>query len=261
MLTLTVALLTLAQAPAAPPAAPPAPAQAPAPARRAAPASVTIEVRITDRRGGAVEGGKVVAEGPSSRDAVSDRAGSVTFRTMATGTYRVRAEADGYVTLEKEVVLRAGTQAPLEFSLNAAPAAPKVEPPPPPPAPTPAAAPRVEPGESRTVSLIDMAENSLNGREPLRTVPIGCSGLSRAQLLVVRENQPAATRDDADDMLYVIAGEGSITIAGKTQPITSGWFSVVPRGSSRALVRRGKNPLILLSVVGGPACASQTANQ
>lgn len=248
MLSLIVALLVTQQAPA-PPATP-------APARRAAPASATIEVRLVDRTGTPLEGGRVAAEGPTGREGMSDARGVITFRTLAAGTYRLRAEATGFITLEKEVTVRAGTMPPVELALSAAPAPAEEPAPPPPPV---VEAPKVEPGEPRVVSLIDMAENSLSGREPLRTVPVGCSGLSRAQLLVVRENLPAEARDDADDMLYVIAGEGSITLEGKTQSITSGWFSIVPRGASRAIVRRGRNPLILLSVVGGPSCAGTNA--
>ena len=109
------------------------------------------------------------------------------------------------------------------------------------------------------LSLLDVAEDSLGGKEPVRTVPIGCSGLSRAQLLVVREALQATSRPDADDMLYVIAGEASITLAGKTQNIASGYFSIVPRGTTRTVTRRGKNPVILLSIVGGPPCGGPRA--
>ncbi len=245
MFPLIVALLALQQAPATPAAT------APAAPRRAA--TATVEIRVTDRAGAPVSGGRVVAEGASNRDGITDGTGAATFRTVTTGVYRMRAEAAGYISLEKEVTVRTGTMPAVEFALSSAPAPPKVETPPPPPV---VVAPTVEPGEPKVISLLDVAENSLGGKEALRTVAVGCSGLSRAQLLVVRESLPAAMRTDADDMLYVIAGEASITIAGKTQQITSGWFSVVPRGTERAVVRRGRNPVILLSIVSGPPCAS-----
>jgi mannose-6-phosphate isomerase-like protein (cupin superfamily) len=253
MFTLIVLAAALQQAPAPAPGTPRPPVRRPAAA-----ASSTVEVRVTDRTGKPAPDAHVVAEGPSARDGMTDLTGAIVFRAMTAGTYRVRAEGEGFVTLEKEVTIR-GTVPPIEFSLSAAPAPPKADTPPPPP--PVAEAPKAVPGEPKIVSLLDVAENSLSGREPVRTVPVGCSGFTRSQILVVRETLPPEARDDADDMLYVIAGEGSITMAGKTQNITSGWFSVVPRGTSRTLARRGRNPMILLSIVGGPACAQGAAAQ
>jgi mannose-6-phosphate isomerase-like protein (cupin superfamily) len=257
MLTLIVLAAALQQAPA-PTTGTPARPPATAPARRTTAAPSTVEVRVTDRTGKPAPGAHVVAEGPSARDGMTDLTGAIVFRSMTAGTYRVRAEGEGFIALEKEVTVR-GTVPPIEFSLSAAPPAPVVEPPAPPP--PVAEMPKAVPGEPRIVSLLDVAEDSLSGKEPVRTVPVGCSGFTRSQLLVVRETLPAESRDDADDMLYVIAGEGSITMAGKTQNITSGWFSLVPRGTSRTLARRGRNPMILLSIVGGPACAPGAAAQ
>lgn len=265
MLTLIVALLLTPQQAPATPVPPPAPATLPAPAaapvRRPAATSATVEMRVSDRAGSPAHGAKVIAEGPSSRDGVTDAAGSVVFRTLTPGTYRVRAEGDGFVTLEKEVIIRAGAAPPVEFALSRAPEPQPAAPAPlaVPVAPIVVQAPPVAPGEPRVLSLLDVAENSLGGKEPFRSVPIGCSGLSRAQLLVVRDSLPAASRSDADDMLYVIAGEATITLAGKTQSISSGWFSVVPRGTARTITRRGKNPVIFLSMVGGPPCSAAPA--
>ena len=72
---------------------------------------------------------------------------------------------------EKEVAVKAGTTAPpVEFSLSAAPPPPKApEPPPPapapPPPPAPVATPNIMPGQPRGLSLLDLAEKSLGGRE------------------------------------------------------------------------------------------------
>ncbi len=253
MLTLIVALLATQQTatPAPAPAAPPA-------VRRPAATSANVQIHVIDRTGAPAEGVRIAAEGPTSREALSDAGGVVMLRTLPLGTYRLRAEGDGFITLEKEVIVRAGAAPPIEVALSRAPAPPKVVEPPPAPAPAPAVVepPAVRPGDPRVLSLLDVAEDSLGGKEPVRSVPIGCSGLSQAQLLVVRESLPAESRPDADDMLYVIAGEASITIAGKTQTITSGYFSIVPRGTLRTITRRGRNPAILLSIVGGPPCAT-----
>jgi quercetin dioxygenase-like cupin family protein len=62
-------------------------------------------------------------------------------------------------------------------------------------------------------------------------------------------------------MLYVVAGEATLTLAGRDHQIASGWFSIVPRGTAHALKRRGRNPAILLSVLGGEACGPAAASR
>ena len=246
MLTLFVLVLATAQQPT--PTNPP---------RRPAPTTTSMEILVTDRLGRPTAHAEVVAEGPSSRAGVTDANGLTTFHMVPGGTYRVRATCDGFVALEKEVTVRPGAATSLQFALSAAP--PPPPPPPPPPAPSPPPPPPVTstiaPGEPRTLSVPDLAERSLGGREPVRAVPIGCSGLSQAQLFVVRETREVPARIDADEMLYIIAGEGTIQLAGKAQVITPGWFSIVPRGMTYSVTRKGKNPTVLLSIIGGQPCA------
>ncbi len=217
----------------------------------------TFQVTVLDRSGNPQDGAQVTVEGPSRRDGVTDARGAVVFRTMSTGTYRVRASLEGFVTLEKEIAVRAGNSASVELALAAAPRPaeppPAPAPEPPPPAPPPPA-PAVKPGEPRIIDVPELAERSLDGRDPIRSVPIGCSGLSAAELLVVRESRQSPPRDNIDEMLYMVAGEATLTLAGKEQKIASGWFSVVPRGTAHALTRRGRNPAILLSVLAGEPC-------
>lgn len=114
------------------------------------------------------------------------------------------------------------------------------------------------PGEARVVDVPALAEKSLGGREPMRTLSIGCSGASAAQLLVVRDSLPTATHPNRDEMLYVVAGEATLNLGQRAQSITPGWLSVVPRGTPYALTRKGRNPVVLLSFVGGQACAEIT---
>jgi hypothetical protein len=247
-------LLFAVQAPTATPAKP---QPQPQPRRAAAPATATLQVRVTDRSGTPLEGAAVTVEGPSARNGDAGADGLVGFRTMTAGTYRIRAAHDAFITLEKELAIRNGTASTLDFALAAAPenaAAPAAPPPSAPPAPAAAPAPAITPGEPRIIDVPDLAERSLSGREPVRAVPIGCSGLSNAQLLVVRESIQRTTRDDADQMIYVVAGEATLAVAGREQQVSGGWFTVVPRGTPHAVTRRGRNPAILLSIVGGPPC-------
>ena len=109
-------------APAQPAA--PAPAGAAAPQRRPAPASIILTVRVTDRAGAPAREVAVSAEGPVTREGVSDAAGQVLLRTVTNGTYRIRASGEKFITLEKEVVVRAGATAPVEMALSPAPPPP-----------------------------------------------------------------------------------------------------------------------------------------
>lgn len=268
-----LALQTAPQPAARPPATTQAPAQPgtgtqpaattpPAP-RRVAPSTATLEVKIVDRSGRPISDAHVIVQGPTARDETADKNGIVTLKTMAPGTYRVRAEHDGFFGLEKEVALRAAvapTQALLSLSFAPPPPEPepKPAPPPPPPPPPPPAAALGPLGEPRTLSIPDLAEHSLSGRDAVKVFPIACSGASLSRLIVLHDAIPAGTNTDAEEMLYLVAGDATLTLGGKEQSISPGWFAVVPRGTSYALGKKGKNPAILLSTVNGRPCATST---
>ena len=247
------------------PAKPASGTQTPAPAgstsatpRRTTPATATLEVRVVDRSGRPVTNAHVVADGPTARSETAETNGSVTLKALAPGNYRLRAEGEGFISLEREMAVKAGPTTQVLLSLSAAPPPPepepKKEPPPPPPAPAPVATVGA-PGEPRSLSIPDLAEHSLSGKDALKVFPIGCSGLSQSRLIILRDSIPAGTNRDADETLYLVAGEATLTLGStREQAISPGWFTLVPRGTSYALGRKGKNPAILLSTVNGRPC-------
>src|SRR5262245_59138415 len=95
-------------------------AQAP---RRAAPAVSTLELPVTDRSGAPITGAAITAEGSAAHDAATDSNGVVTLRDLKPGNYRIRAEADQFIPLEREVAVR-GTAPPIQMSLSRAPEPP-----------------------------------------------------------------------------------------------------------------------------------------
>src|SRR5262245_59910123 len=101
-------------------------AQAP---RRVQPALSSIEIRVTDRSGGAISGVAITVEGVASRDGTTDSRGVLTLRDLKPGLYRLRAEAEQFITLEREITVR-GVVPPIQMSLSRAP---EPSPPPPPP--------------------------------------------------------------------------------------------------------------------------------
>jgi mannose-6-phosphate isomerase-like protein (cupin superfamily) len=222
-----------------------------APAAAAAPAT-SMALRVTDRTGMTLESAHVTAEGPVSRDGTTDRNGGVTFKGLNAGTYRLRVERDGFVTLEKEVIVNAGVTTSADAALSAAP------PPPPPPAPIqappPPAAPVLVAGDPKVVSVTDLAEKDLASKDVTRETPIGCSGATAVRLILTRDAVPSHTHADGDETLYVVAGEASLKLAGQEYALSAGSLALVPRGADHSLTRKGKNPVIVLSTLNGPAC-------
>jgi mannose-6-phosphate isomerase-like protein (cupin superfamily) len=272
------ALVLASPAPADAQEAPPAPAKpegtvAPegaakpparrAPARRpAAPAVTTAVVTVTDGTGDPLPGTEIAVTGPVERHGRTAANGSLNLAGLRAGTYRFRFAREGFITLERDVTIRTTQRETIEAVLTAAEEAPAraaatVDGP---PAATsaPADEPRHVPaGEPRSLLVADFVErNFIGGREPRREDEIGCTAAARTALLQLRENTPEEARPDADEVLYVVAGEGTLRLGNRDVKLVSSTVAVVPRGTARAITRRGRNPLILLSVISGPACTA-----
>lgn len=247
MLTWLVAMSTLLQTAQSPPAAPP-------PAAQAAPKPTTVDVHVTDRTGATLEAAHVIAEGPMSRDGVTDRSGAITFKNMTAGTYRLRIEHSGFFTLEKEVTLKAGVAGTADAALTAAP-----PPPPPPEAPAPVAPlpPTLVAGDPRVLSIPDLAEKEILSKDTNRETAIGCSGATAVRLILTRDAIAAHTHVDADETLYVVAGEATLKLGGQDYALAAGSLAIVPRGAEHTLARKGKNPVIFLSTLNGPTCVKK----
>ena len=263
-----VALILALQQPAPAPAQPttPAPPARTAPAaapRRAQPATVTLNVLVTDRSGRFIPDAAISVEGATSKDATSDAKGQATVRGLTAGAYRVRVEAERFISLEKEINLR-GTAASQQFSLSRAadpePVAAPPPPPPPPPAPVAALA-QGPPGEPKVVSIPDLAEQSLGGRDAVKVVPITCSGMSNVRLIVLRDTLPLASHKDESQTLYLVSGQAALTIRDTVQQLSPGTVGVVPRAVPYALEKKGRNPAVLLSITAGHPCGEPPATQ
>jgi mannose-6-phosphate isomerase-like protein (cupin superfamily) len=243
-----------------PPAAKPADAKPPVTQTPTTPTTRpgSIDLTVTNQTGRLLADATVHAEGPSSRQGTTSGEGQIILTNVTAGTYRVRIERDGYITLEKELVVKAATRTTAEAALSSAPA-PAAPPPPPAPAPAPVA-PTLIAGSPVTVSLVDqIADELIKSKDPIAEHPIGCSGASASKLLRIKDALPSHTHADADEMLYVIAGDATLTLAGKDQPISAGWYSLVPRGSAHAIKVKGGKPFLVLSIQSGPACVTNGA--
>lgn len=217
----------------------------------------SLALTVAGENGVPLSGANVrVAGATNDRVGTSGADGLVTLVNLPPGTYRARITRDGYVTLEKEVAIRAGARLTTEAVLTAAPPPPAPPPPPPPVAAAPPPASTLKPGKPTLTFVVDQIPQM---DKELRNSPtverdLGCSGATASRLIMTRENMAVHTHSDADEMLYIVAGEGTLTVGDRDQSVEAGWYSVVPRGTSHSLTRRGRNALLVLSVRSGPAC-------
>ena len=230
-------------------------AQAPATRKPAAPASRSgMAITVTDARGATIADVSVDAAGPTPRNGVTDAGGQINFPGLQAGTYRLRFSGDAVTAFEKEVVVRAGQIADLDIVLSPAP--PPKEVPAPVPAPAAPPEPAVGPaGQPQVVSIVDLVERELiSNSAPRKDTLVSCSGNTRTML--VQLNQPQAKRvyQGAESSYYVVAGEGTVTIADKEVPLGAGGYVSVPRGTAHSLTRRGRRPFVLLATLSGEAC-------
>src|SRR5688572_10029829 len=181
----------------------------------------TLALTVVDSTGKPLDDVAVTVSGNVDRSGTTGADGTLSFQLPA-GTYRVRMRSDKYLTLEKEVTIRAAGKLTAEGMLNAAPS--PSAPPPPTPTPTPEPKPvpsTLKPGLAVITSVPDLFAQM---EKSLRTTPtvereLGCSGASSSRVIMTRENIPLHTHADADEMLYVVAGEASMTIADKDQAV------------------------------------------
>jgi mannose-6-phosphate isomerase-like protein (cupin superfamily) len=219
------------------------------------PARPSLALEVTSATGDPLEDVEVRVTGPVEREGRTDAAGVLRLANLRPGTYRIRFEREGYVTLEREATLPAATRAVgVDVALTAAPEPPR-PPDPPEPRVAPAPSPPPVPGTFRVLDVPAFIERNFIGRgEPQRLSTIGCAGEATTRLLQVREPVEGVVHDEADVTLYTLAGEGTVEAANRSEALGPGRLAVVPRGTPYSLTRRGRNPLVLLSVLSGPPC-------
>src|SRR4030095_11467309 len=98
--------------------------------------------------------------------------------------------------------------------------------PPPAPEPTKTLGP---PGEPKIVPIPLFLEKNFIGREGRKESQLGCAPTGTATLHQLREAWLNHTHDDADEWLYVVAGEGNLRIGNAAdQRMAAGAFRMIP---------------------------------
>ena len=63
---------------------------------------------------------------------------------------------------------------------------------------------------------------------------------------------------DADQVLYVVGGNGTVRVRDQDFKAPAGSFVLIPRGATFGARRDGRNPLVALTVTMGAACTDTT---
>ena len=199
--------------------------------------------------------GELRAMGAADRSGDTDDSGTLRFANMKAGTYRVRFSGDGFITFEREIVVRTGQVIDVDVTLNPDDRAPEPEHEPqqqPPPAEAPPVGPA---GEPKQTSILTLLEREIIRREPRKETALGCSGNARSTMIQINEQQPERLYENAEAIYYVIGGDGTVRLNGRENPISTSDYIQVPRGTSHAFVRKGKRPLIILAFLSGEPCS------
>ena len=239
-----------------PASAPKKPGQATGTAGRDRPAArPNITVTVTNMSGRPIEDVMVRASGPVDREIRTDANGTAQLRNMGAGAYRLRFEHGEYITLERE--LTHGARATdVSVALSAAPVKPAAEPPPAPKVEAPGAPVLPPAGPPTFVSIPDYVEKNYVGGAPQLSSQVGCVPSASSNVVQLREPLAEHAHQNADELIYVVAGEGTHKIKGNEIPLEAGMFVTVPRGTPHAITRKGRNPIIVLSIVTEP-CQAQ----
>ncbi len=211
--------------------------------------SVTFAIVVTDPSGAPVPNVKVILEGPDQRT-VRTEGNRIALENLPSGAYRLRFEREGYTTLERELTARGA--APIDVKVTLTPVPPPLPPPAPPvPAEKPKPATDAKPTSSDLLAVID---KEFVGRRAGKTTPLACGDGGAVTLIQINDPVADHSHTDADEFLYVIAGEGAANVNGAAQRLKAGVLLFVPRGVMHRFSQSGRNPLIIMSTRAGEGC-------
>jgi mannose-6-phosphate isomerase-like protein (cupin superfamily) len=222
--------------------------------------TATLAISVTDPGGQPVRSVAVTLEGPASRTTRTE-GGRIALEGLPPGRYTIRFEREGFVTLERELTATAGKPMEVQVTLKPLPQ----------PAPAPAHEPAEEPveepvegpapkatGSTRAKPAVfdvpGVIEKEWIGRAAGKTTPLACGQGGTATLIQLNQPLTDHAHADADEFVYVVAGEGAVRMAGSQQKVSAGVLVFVPRGIAHTLTPSGRNPLIVLATRAGAGC-------
>lgn len=219
--------------------------------RGAAPTTgpVTFAINVTDPSGAPVPDVRVTVTGVVTRTSRTER-GRTVFENLPSGQYTLKFEKPGYITVDKEVTGRGAKPIDVAVTMEREPEPepkPIEKPAPPPPAPA----------ADMKIAVLDMPafiEKNYIGRAAGKTTPMGCAPGGSSTLLQMNEPLAQHTHDDADEFIYVIAGQGMAKLSGREESLGPAVFLMIPRGMPHTVTAGPKKPLVMMSVLAGDKC-------
>ena len=225
------------------------PGSADAQRRGAAPTTgpVTFAINVADSSGAPIGDVRVTVTGTVNRSARTER-GRTVFENLPSGQYSFRFEKPGFITVDREVAGKGARPIEVAVIMEREPVAP-----PPPPKPVEPPPPPVE----MKIAVLDMPafiEKNYIGRAAGKTTPMGCSPGGSSTLIQMNEPLAQHSHDDADEFIYVIAGQGMAKLPGREESLGPAVFLMIPRGMPHTVAAGPKKPLVMMSVLAGDKC-------
>jgi mannose-6-phosphate isomerase-like protein (cupin superfamily) len=209
---------------------------------------VTFVVAVTDPSGARMTDVKVTLSGPVQRTARTE-GGRIVFENVPSGDYRFRFERTGFVPLERDVTGRGS--APIQVNVTLT----RVAVPPTPIAPVSPLKERPVEGKFVVLDMPAFIEKNYVGRAAGKTTQLACGAGGTATLLQINEPIAQHAHADADEFIYVIAGQGTAHVGDRAESLGAGVFLMIPRGAAHMITAGPKRPLVFISTRAGEKCA------
>jgi len=208
---------------------------------------VTFTVMVTDPSGAPVTDVRVTMTGPVGRSGRTE-GGRLVFEDLPAGEYQFKFEKPGFDPADQAATGRGSKPIPVNVTM-------KPIPPPPPPPPVAAPPPPTNHNDAKFV-VLDMpafVEKNFVGKASGKTTQMACGVGGSTTLIQVNEPIAEHVHADADEFIYVLAGEGTLQLSDRSEPLGSGVFLMIPRGVSHAFAIK-KKPLVMFSTRAGEKC-------
>lgn len=210
--------------------------------------NVTFAVAVADSAGKPVTDVRVTLSGAAQRTGRTE-GGRLVFENLPAGSYTFRFEKDGFTPVEKEMTGRGAAPIDVKVTLAELPPPPKpvapVAPPPPPPA-----------SDAKPV-VLDMPafiEKNYVGRASSKVTPLGCGTGGSSTLIQTNEAIASHAHADADEFVYVIAGQGMVKLGGRDESLGPGVYLMIPKGLAHSFTAGPKKPLVMIATRAGEVC-------
>jgi mannose-6-phosphate isomerase-like protein (cupin superfamily) len=204
---------------------------------------------VTDPSGAPVTDVRVTMTGPIGRTGRTE-GGRLVFEDLPTGEYQFKFEKPGFDPVDQTTTGRGSKPIPVNVTMKPLPA-------PPPPKPVePAPPPPTNHNDAKFV-VLDMpafVEKNYVGRAGGKTTQMACGAGGNATLIQVNEPIAEHVHADADEFVYVLAGEGTLKLGERSESLGSGVFLMIPRGTAHAFAIGKKKPLVFVSTRAGERC-------